>query len=93
MDEKRIQSSLPHNIIIEDRKTLTATSVNEVDSFDEENIVAYTSTGELTISGNALHILKFCADTGELAVEGNINSISYSDNTKVSGGLFSKIFR
>ena len=93
MDEKRTQSALPHGIIIESRKSLTATCVDEVDSFDEQNIVAFTSCGELTISGNCLHILKFCADTGELAVEGEINAVSYSDNVKATGGFFSRIFR
>lgn len=93
MDDKKIQSSLPHNLVLEDRKFLTVSSVREVDSFDEQNIVAFTSLGELTISGNGLHINRFSTDEGELAVEGSIISISYSDNVQVSGGFFSRIFR
>lgn len=93
MDDKMIQSSLPHNLVLEDRKFLTVSSVREVDSFDEQNIVAFTSLGELTISGNGLHINRFSTDEGELAVEGSISSISYSDNVQASGGFFSRIFR
>ncbi len=93
MDDKKEQLSLPHNLVLENRKFLTVSSVSEVESFDEQNIVAFTSLGELTINGNGLHINRFSTDEGELAVEGNINSISYSDNVQASGGFFSRIFR
>ncbi len=93
MDEKKTQSSLPHNLVLENRNTLSVSSVQEVDSFDEQNIVASTSLGELTINGTDLHINRYNTEEGELAVEGNINSISYSDNVQPSGGFFSRIFR
>lgn len=92
MDEKN-RLNLPHNVVIEDRKRITVSSVNDVDSFNEQTIVAFTSLGELTINGNALHIIRFSIEEGELAVEGEITSISYSDNSPVSGGFFSRIFR
>ena len=93
MDDKKLQSSLPHNLVLEDRKILTVSSVKEVDSFDEQNIVAFTSLGELTISGSGLHINRFSTEEGELAVEVKINSVSYSDNVESTGGFFSRIFR
>jgi len=93
MDEKRIHSSLPHNLILEDRRKLTVSCVNEVDNFDDQSIVAFTTSGELTIDGEDLHIIRFSTDEGELAVEGNIIAVSYSDNAQTSGGFFSKIFR
>ena len=92
MDEKR-QISLPHNVVIEDRRRITVSAVSDVDSFDENAIVAFTPLGELTINGSKLHINRFSTDEGELAVEGEITSVSYSDNTPVSGGFFSRIFR
>ena len=93
MDEKKQQISLPHNLILEDRKKLTVTSVHDVESFDEQRIIADTSIGELNISGNGLHINSFSTEDGELSVEGEISSISYSDNLPVSGSFFSRIFR
>lgn len=93
MEEKRLISSLSHNIMLEDRKKLTASAVADVDNFDEHNITAITSTSELLISGNGLRIIKFSNDDGELIVEGNIDAVSYSDNQKSNGGIFSKIFR
>lgn len=93
MDDKRQQLSLPQNLVLEDRKKLTVTSVKEVDSFDEKNIVAFTSLGELTVNGTGLHINRFSTEEGDLVIEGEICSISYSDNEPVSGGFFSRIFR
>lgn len=93
MEEKRQQSDISQNIVLESRKKLTASSVKEVDSFDEQNIVAFTSLGELTVSGSGLHIGSFSTDSGELIVEGEINSISFSDDVQPSGGFFSRIFR
>ncbi len=92
MDENN-KNKLPHNIIIEDRKRITVCAVNDVDSFNEQAIIAFTSLGELTINGNSLHIIRFNTEDGELAVEGDIAAISYSDNTPEAGGFFSRIFR
>ena len=93
MDEKRQQLILPQNIVLEDRKKLSISAVKEVDSFDEQNIIANTSLGELTVSGTALHINRFSTEEGELVIEGEINTISYSDETPVSHGFFGRIFR
>lgn len=87
------RTGMPHNIILENRKTLTAAGVSDVDSFDEQTIVAYTDFGELTIRGSDLHINKLSVETGELVIEGEINSISYSEARAESGGFFSRLFR
>lgn len=92
MDEKN-RINIPHNVVIEDRKRITVSAVNDVDSFNDQSIIAFTPLGELTISGTGLHINRFSTEEGELAVEGEIASISYSDNTTESSGFFSRIFR
>ena len=91
-DEKKT-SLLPHNCILEDRRTLSVTGVNDVDSFDEQTIVAVTDLGELTIRGEKLHITRLSLEIGELQVEGNIAALVYSDEAPKSGGFFSKVFR
>ena len=42
MAEEKKTVKLPHSVILENRKSLTATGVSNVDSFDEQAIVAYT---------------------------------------------------
>ncbi len=91
--EKASEQLLPHNLIIEQRKTLNASGVKDVDSFDEQTVVAVTQLGELTVRGNNLRISNFNAQTGDLSVEGSISSVSYSDDKPVNGGFFSRVFR
>ena len=91
-DEKKNTFS-PHNCILEDRRTLSVSGVNDVDSFDEQTIVASTDAGELTIRGEKLHITRLSLEIGELQVEGNIAALSYTDTVPKNAGFFSKVFR
>ena len=95
MAELKIEkkSSLPHSLILEDRKKLVVSGVEDVDSFDEQNVVAYTAVGELLIKGEGLHINKLSLETGELTLDGEIASLTYSENRSGNGSFFSKQFR
>lgn len=83
----------PHSLILDNRKSLTATGVSNVDSFDDQAVVAYTDLGELIIRGKNLQIGKLNIETGELTVTGEIGSMTYTDQKQQSGGVFSKLFR
>lgn len=93
MAEERREVKLPHNIILQNRKLMTVSGVVDVDSFDEQCIIVFTDIGELTIRGIDLHITKLSIESGELSVEGEIDSIVYSDNVRQSGGFFSRLFK
>lgn len=91
-DEKNIQK-LPHNIIMEERKKLSVSGVTDIDSFDEQSIIALTAMGELTIRGWNLHITRLNLEQGELMVEGEIASLVYTDVRPKAQGFFSKVLR
>ena len=93
MAEERKTTSMPHNLVLEDRRMLTVSGVSDVDSFDEETVVVFTDLGELTVRGSDLHINRLSVDVGELTVEGNITALIYSEDTPKNGGFFSKVFR
>lgn len=85
---------MPHNIIMEDRQHLTVSGVSDIDSFDEQTVIIYTSMGELTVKGSDLHINRLSLEAGELLVEGDIDALVYSQREqKPQGGFFSKVFR
>ena len=63
-EEKKPQVKIPHNVILEDRHTLSVSGVSDVDSFDEQTIIVFTDMGELTVSGTGLHINKLSIETG-----------------------------
>lgn len=93
MAEENRVLKMHHNIIMENRKNLTVTGVMDIDSFDEQTVVMFTEQGELTVKGDNLHINKIDVDTGDLAMEGEITSLSYSENQQQRGGFFSRLFK
>ena len=90
-DDKTIHK-LPHNIIMEDRKKLSVSGVTDIDSFDEQTI-AITDLGELTIRGWNLHITRLNLEQSELMVDGEISSLTYTDTRPKAQGFFSKVLR
>lgn len=91
-DEKSIHK-LPHNIIMEDRKKLSVSGVTDIDSFDEQTIIAITDLGELTIRGWNLHITRLNLEQSELMVDGDISSLTYTDVRPKAQSFFSKVLR
>ena len=81
-----------HSVKIENREKLFLTGVEDVGSFDEENMVIETCMGEVIINGSDLHIQKFNVDNGELVIEGNIDEFVYADAQGGKKGLFSRLF-
>lgn len=69
----------PHRLVLEERNALSVTGVEEVERFDESEIVMATVRGALVIRGSGLHIEKLSLDGGELKVEGNVDSLTYED--------------
>lgn len=82
-----------HNLIMEDRKNLTLTGIVDVDSFDEQTVVLITDIGELIIKGTSLQIKGFSIESGELNLDGEIESLIYQEINRNNGGFFSKLFR
>ena len=95
MEEKRTGKEQPCNLILESRGKLSVSGVVDVDSFDEEAMVLITNLGALCVKGVDLHILKLNIDIGELVIEGEIDSMTYSDSYggKSKGSLLARIFK
>lgn len=83
---------IPNMLMLDNRSRLTVSGISDVDSFDENTVVAYTDYGQLTIHGSGLNISKLSTESGELAVEGNISSLMYTDN-QPAGSLFKRLFK
>ena len=92
MAEEKKTMKMPHSVILENRKTLTATGVSNVDSYDDQTIVADTDLGQLIIRGKGLNINKLSIETGELTLSGEISSTSYTE-AQPAGGFFSRLFK
>lgn len=92
-EEKGVRPDAPHHLILEGREQLSVSGVEEVESFDENQIVMDTGKGTLVVRGTELHIEKLSLDGGDLKVEGEIDSLTYEDGGREKGGFFSRLFR
>jgi sporulation protein YabP len=91
MEEKR---NGPQNIILEDREKLNVSGVLDVEEFCEEKILLETTLGFLEVLGADLHMNKLSVETGELTIEGEISSLTYTEeNAQPKGSLLSRLFR
>ena len=81
------------NIIIENRNKMSISGVNDVLSFDDQIVILETQLGMLTVKGDDLRISKLNIDTTEVIIDGNINSINYSDKQEKKGNIIGKIFK
>ena len=91
-EEKEKLTAIPHNVILEDRTRLSISGVIDVESFDDRQIVAKTSKGNLILRGNELHIDKLSLDSGELVVTGLITDLGYEEAAP-GGSLWSRLFK
>lgn len=85
--------SAPHHVVIEERKSLTVSGVEDVERFDENTIVLSTSRGAMVVAGENLHIEKLSLDGGNLKVDGDIDSVSYEEENVARGGFLSRLLR
>lgn len=83
----------PHHVVLEDRKHLTVSGVEDVERFDENTIVLSTSQGAMTVSGENLHIEKLSLDGGDLKVEGEIEALTYEESRGTQGGFLARLLR
>lgn len=87
------ENGLRHSVVMEGRKKLSVSGVEEVESFDENTIVMSTSLGVLVVRGEDLHIEALSLEGGELKVEGDLDSLTYEEDGRREGGFFSRLFR
>lgn len=89
-----MEENREHKVIMEDRARLTISSVEDVESFDDEKVIVITGMGTMTVSGADFRISRLNVDDGQLVIEGEIDEIQYSDTVRDSGGgFFSKLFK
>lgn len=86
-------AKLPHNVIVEDRRTITATGITRIVNYDEQGATLETQQGLLTIGGRGIQVSELSIQTGELKISGQIDYLQYSDQNQSVGGLFRRLAR
>lgn len=91
-EEKR--KTARHTLQLDEREKVRISGVLDVMSFDEEGIMMETASGILWLKGTGLHMGKLDLESGEVQVEGMIDSITYSDGAFAEKhSILGKLFR
>lgn len=94
MEERQIGKA--HKLLINNRRTGNITGVNDVISFDISEILLETEDGMLLIKGNDLHVNRLNLEKGEVDIDGNLDSFSYSEvssYTKKGESVLKRLFK
>lgn len=66
-----------HSLMLVNRSKLNLTGINNVNTFDEDQILLETDTGFLVVSGEGLHVTMLNLDEGKVTLEGTVASMEY----------------
>lgn len=86
----------PHKLMLTGRRTCALTGVNDVLSFDVNEILLETEQGMLMIKGEELHVSRLTLEKGEVDIDGRIDSFTYSDVAgpgRKNESLLTRLFR
>ena len=94
-EEQNIKPKRPQNLILEGRKKLSISGVIDIDSFNEQGVIALTELGVMIIKGEDLHINKLNVESGDVTIEAkSIDSITYTDiSDKKTGSILKSLFK
>ncbi len=81
-----------HILTLDNRSRLSLTGVEDVSGFNEEAVSVRTTEGTLIIRGSGLHIDRLNLETGDVSVDGSIDSMQYLGSDSRQSKL-SRLFR
>ena len=79
-----------HNLTIENRKRLSVTQVEAVESFSPTQLVLIYVGGKIVVTGSDMKITSFSKSSGSFSANGTITSVKYMQK---GVGLKQKLFR
>ena len=83
-----------HTLSMDEREKVQIGGVLEVLSFDEDGVMMETACGLLMLKGSGIHIGKLDLESGDVTVDGAIDSITYSDGSFTEKhSILGKLFR
>ena len=96
MEDLNNMNKKPHKLMLTNRRTCSISGVNDVLSFDVNEILLETEQGMLMVKGTDLHVNRLSVEKGEVDLSGNIDSIAYSSVSQAghqNDSFFSKLFK
>ena len=96
MEELNTVNKRSHKMVLLNRRTCNLTGVNDVLSFDVNEIILETDLGMLMIKGKELHVNRLTLEKGEVDIEGKVDSFTYSEQAGMGAkgeSLLTRLFK
>ena len=93
MEEK--QPAGVHRFSLENLKKAEITGVQEIHSFNENEVLLLSEAGKILLKGEQLHVRKLNLEKGDAEVEGRVDSLSYLTRNahKKDESILKRMFR
>lgn len=85
MEERRNSAGKPHGLVLRGRRSIALTGVRDVLSYDETEVALDTEMGLLQIRGKEMKVKRVTVESGEVDLEGQIDSLEYSASADYHG--------
>lgn len=85
-----------HRVVMEGRRKVEVTGVQDLLVFDETEVIMETNEGMLSIRGSDLHMSNLNLDQGLIGLAGEISDLMYDESggaAQSRSGLMSRLFR
>lgn len=96
MEDLNSLNGRTHKVSLSNRRTCNLTGVNDVLSFDVNEIILETAQGMLMIKGSELHVNRLTLEKGEVDIEGKVDSFTYSEQAGLGNkgeSLLARLFK
>ncbi|MBQ8448709.1 MAG: hypothetical protein IJX27_07250 [Clostridia bacterium] len=81
-------------VSLKKRAELQVSGVLDIISSDENSVYLNTSDGALLAEGEGLHIISMNVSSGDITIEGKIDSLSYCERTPAQkSGFLARMFK
>ena len=85
--------NLNHVVKIIERKSIIISGIKKIVNFDDKQFTLESNMGLIVIKGNSLEMIKLDTIDGNVSIKGNIDSMSYMNDSKNSESLITKLFK
>lgn len=80
-----MEEKLKNRLELTDRRFLELDGVEQVGTFDEQEISLATNMGFLLLKGEGMHITELNLEKGKLTVEGHISMMHFMEGKSIKG--------
>ena len=83
----------PHTLTLTGRRKLTVSGVDDVERFDEQEIVMRCGGTLLVVGGEELSVSRLSVESGDVSIAGRVSSLLYEEAPAGRGGFWGRMFR